>query len=207
MQKNIYIILTISLLTFSCQSTKFNENRGVISNPISENLKSDFKIIRLEKSIGVIFPQEYEVSFNKERFKNRFTPTEEEIRSAEFEIKKQYLESDRRFNYNQVYKRTEEIYGDKKINKRETLEKLMEPAIKEAKKSEKFDRQYIGFIENGKKIILVQFLDFSKDPDGLKNRLTSEFLQGWHGWFESNVRLKEYDMNKKRLNSFGWSDL
>lgn len=178
-----------------------------MSNPISEDLKSKLQIIQLDKSIGVIFPKEYEVNFNKERLKNRFTPTAEEIRNAEIEIQKQYLESDRRFNRNQVYERTEEIYGDQKIDKKKTLEKLMVPAIKEAKRSEKFDRQYVGFIEDGKKIILVQFLDFSKDPDGLKKRLTTDFILGWHGWFETNVRLKEYDTKRKRLNSFGWSHL
>lgn len=207
MQKKLYLILTALLLTLSCGSSKFNEDGGVISNPISEGLKNKLQIIKLDKCTGVIFPKEYEVNFNKNRLQNRFTPTEEEIRNAEVEIQKQYLESDRRFNRNQVYKRTEEIYGDQKIDKKRTFEKLMEPAIKEARRSENFDRQYIGFIEDGKKIILVQFLDFSKDPEGLKNRLTTEFIRGWHGWFETNVRLKEYNMKTKKLNSFGWSHL
>ena len=207
MLKEIIFISIILTLTLSCRSSKVTENGGVISNPISENLKSKLQIIELEKSIGVIFPKEYEVNFNKERIQNRFTPTEEEVRNAEVEIQKQYLESDRRFNRNQVYKRTEEIYGDQKIDKKRTFEKLMDPAIKEARRSEKFDRQYIGFIEDGEKIILVQFLDFSKDPEGLKNRLTTDFISGWHGWFETNVRLKEYDTKRKRLNSFGWSHL
>lgn len=207
MQKAAYFIITYLLLLQSCISSKSSQNGGVISNPISIELKNEIQIIDLSKSKGVIFPKEYEVKFNKERLKNRYTPTAEEIKDAEIEIQKQYLESDRRFNHYQVYKRTEEIYGNQKINKKRTFENLMKPALKEARRSHEFDRQYIGFIEDGKKFILVQFLDFSSDPEGLKSHLTSEFISGWHGWFETNTRLKEYNLNTKRLNSFGWSQL
>lgn len=207
MHKAAYFIIIYLLLLQSCISSKPSKNGGVISNPISIELKNEIQIIDLNKSKGVIFPKEYEVKFNRERLKNRYTPTVEEIRDAEIEIQKQYLDSDRRFNHNQVYNRTEEIYGNQTINKKQTFENLMKPALKEARRSQEFDRQYIGFIEDGKKILLIQFLDFSTDPEDLKNHLTSEFISGWHGWFETNTRLKEYNTKSKRLNSFGWSHL
>ena len=82
----------------------------------------------------MIFPKEYEVNFNQEEL-NRFTPTEEILENAEVEIQKQ--ESDRRFNQDQSYKRTEEIYSNQKIDKKRTFEKLMNPAIEEDKKERK----------------------------------------------------------------------
>ena len=201
MRKLIYI-LTILTLTTACRSHKFNENHGIVIEPISDELKKKIKVLELEKSTGVIFPAEYEINFNREQLKNRFTPTEQEIRNAETEIGKQYLDADRKFIYDQVYVRTEEIYGDQKIDKQQTYSDLMKWPIKEAKRSPKFDRQYIGFIENGDKKLLVQFIDFSKDPYNLKDQLTNSYIGGWHGWFETNVRKKVYNLNTKKLTVF-----
>ena len=201
MRKLIYI-LTILTLTTACRSSKFNENHGIVIEPISDKLKKKIKVLELEKSTGVIFPAEYEINFNREQLKNRFTPTEQEIRNAETEIGKQYLDADRKFIYDQVYVRTEEIYGDQKIDKQQTYSDLMKWPIKEAKRSPKFDRQYIGFIENGDKKLLVQFIDFSKDPYNLKDQLTNSYIGGWHGWFETNVRKKVYNLNTKKLTVF-----
>src|SRR6056297_862849 len=131
MRKAAYFIITYLLLLQSCISSKPSQNIGVISNPVSIEFKNEIQIINLDKSKGIIFPKEYEVKFNKERLKNRYTPTVEEIRDAEIEIQKQYLESDRRFNHYQVNKRTEEIYGNQKINKKQAFENLMKPAFKE----------------------------------------------------------------------------
>ncbi len=194
--------MTILTLTSACRSSNFNENHGIVIEPISDELKKKIKVLDLEKSTGVIFPAEYEVNFNREQLKNRFTPTEQEIRNAETEIGKQYLDADRKFIYDQVYTRTKEIYGDQKIDKQQTYSDLMKWPIKEAKRSPKFDRQYIGFIENGDKKILVQFIDFSKDPYNLKDQLTNSFIGGWHGWFETNVRKKVYNLNTKKLTVF-----
>ena len=201
MRKLIYI-LTILTLTTACRSHKFNENHGIVIEPISDELKKKIKVLELEKSTGVIFPAEYEINFNREQLKNRFTPTEQEIRNAETEIGKQYLDADRKFIYDQVYVRTVEIYGDQKIDKQQTYSDLMKWPIKEAKRSPKFDRQYIGFIENGDKKLLVQFIDFSKDPYNLKDQLTNSYIGGWHGWFETNVRKKVYNLNTKKLTVF-----
>ncbi len=194
-------------MTLGCRSSKFNVNHGVVLEPVSEEVKREIKIVDLEKSTGVIFPKQYDAGYNKGRLSTRFTPTEKEIREAEIEINKQYLESDKRFAYNQNFVR---FKGDSEWTleeRQKDFQDLMEWNKKEAKKSIKFDRQYLGFIENGQKILVIQFIDFSKDPYGLKKQLTESWIGGWHGWFETNVRLKEYNLNTKKLNSFGWPQL
>ncbi len=206
LKKTIYISFILTL-TLSCGSSKFNVNHGVVLEPLSEEVKREMKILDLEKSTGVIFPKEYEAGFNKGRLSNRFTPTENEIREAEIEINKQYLDSDKRFAYNQNFVRFKDDPEWTLEERQKDFQNLMKWNKKEAKKSIKFDRQYLGFIENGQKILVIQFIDFSQDPYGLNDQLTKSWIGGWHGWFETNVRLKEYNMEIKKLNSFGWPQL
>src|SRR5690606_37214811 len=170
LKKTIYISFILTL-TLSCGSSKFNVNHGVVLEPLSENVKREMKILDLEKSTGVIFPKEYEAGFNKDRLSNRFTPTENEIRKAEIEINKQYLDSDKRFAYNQNFVRFKDDPEWTLEERQKDFQKLMKWNKKEAKKSIKFDRQYLGFIENGQKILVIQFSDFSQDPYGLKDQL------------------------------------
>lgn len=206
LKKTIYISI-ILIFTLSCGGSKFKVNHGVVLEPLSDEVKREMKILDLEKSTGVIFPKEYEAIFNKGRFSNRFTPTENEIREAEIEINKQYLDSDKRFVYNQCFVRSSNNTEWTLEERQKDFQNQMKWIKKEAKKSIKFDRQYLGFIENGQKILVIQFIDFSQDPYRLKDQLTKSWIGGWHGWFETNVSLKEYNMATKKLNSFGWPEL
>jgi hypothetical protein len=198
--------LVVLILTIGCRSSKYDVSHGVFLEPISEELKNEIIVIDLEKSIGVIFPKEYKATLIKNVLENRFTPTENEVRLAEIEINKQYLESDKRFAYYQSFINLENDEWSME-DRQKSYRSHIKSSKKEAVKCINFYRQYIGFIENGQKKLLIQFLDFSDDPYGLKNQLTNSFISGWHGWFETNVRLKEYDFETKRLNCFGWSEL
>ena len=206
LKKTIYISIILTL-TLSCGSSKFNVNHGVVLETLSEEVKREMKILDLEKSTGVIFPKEYEVNFNKDRLSIRFSPTENEVREAEIELNKQYLDSDKRFAYNHNFVRFEDNIEWTLEERQKDFQNLMKRNKKEAKKSIKFDRQYLGFIENGQKILVIQFIDFSQDPYRLIDQLTKSWIGGWHGWFETNVMLKEYNMETKKLNSFGWPQL
>ena len=198
--------MVILILTIGCRSSKYDVSHGVFLEPISEELENEIIVIDLKKSKGVIFPKEYKSTIIKNGLENRFTPTENEVRQAEIEINKQYLESDKRFaNYQSFVNLENDEWSIEDRQKR--YRSYIKSSKKESVKSTNFYRQYIGFIENGQKKLLIQFLDFSNDPYGLKNQLTNSFISGWHGWFESNVRLKEYDFETKRLNCFGWSEL
>ena len=205
--KIITIILSVIILTVGCRSTKINESNDFGVESIPMEIKRNIAIIELENSIGAIFPKDYQPKFNKDRLTNRFTPTEEEIRNAEIEISNQYLESDRRFIHNQVYERTDEVYENQEIDKDKEFETLMKQPTMEAKKCIKFDRQYIGFVENEQKILLVNFINLNKDKYKQEQILTNEFIIGFGDWFERNTRMKEYNLETKRLNNFGWSHL
>lgn len=201
MLRTIIAYLFFIFLVTACRSSRFNESHGIVIEPISEEIKKDLKVIKLKKSIGVIFPKEYKVKFNQDIYDIRFTPTEKEIREAEVEINKQYLETDKNF----LYKQNFEVSVNTDWNLQERQKNYINQikwAKKEAKRSIKFDRQYIGYIVNGKKKLLINFLDFSKDPYHLKSQISNSFIDGWHGWFETNTRMKVYTFTTKKLGYY-----
>lgn len=180
-------------MTTSCRSWKLNK---IEANKSSERVK----LIELENSIGVIFPAEFDVYFlNKNA---RFTPSKEEIARVEMEIKKQYLEAQRKFIYEQIYVRTSEVYGDQEIDKQKTYSDIMESVLKIAKRIPKYDRQYVGYLEKEEKIILINFIDFSRDPHNLKKDLAKELIGGFHGWFQSNIITQNFNLNRNELSSY-----
>lgn len=180
-------------MTTSCRSWKLNK---IETNKSSENVK----VIELENSIGIILPAELDVYFLKKS--DRFTPSKEQIVRVESEIEKQYLEAQRQFIYEQVYVRTSEVYGDQKIDKQKTYSDIMESVSKIAERISKYDRQYVGYVENGEKIILINFIDFSKDPHNLEKDLAKELIGGFHGWFQSNIITQNFNLNTNKLTVY-----
>ena len=180
-------------MTTSCRSGKLNK--------IEDNKYSGtVKVIELENSIGVIFPDELDVYFLNKN--DRFTPSNEQIAKVESEINKQYLETQRKFIYEQVYVRTSEVYGDQEIDKQKTYADIMESVTKIAKRIPKYDRQYVGYVENGEKIILINFIDFSRDPHNLKKDLAKELIGGFHGWFQSNIITLNFYLSTNKLSVY-----
>jgi hypothetical protein len=192
MQKLTFIFIILILAT-SCRSGKLYK---IETNKVSDNVK----VIDLENSFGVIFPAELEVYFlNKNK---RFTPSKEQISKVESEIDKQYLEAQRKFIYEQVYVRTSEVYGDQEIDKQKTYSDIMDSVSKIAKRIPNYDRQYVGYVENGENIILINFIDFSKDPHNLEENLAKELIGGFHGWFQSNIITQNFNLNTNKLSVY-----
>ena len=192
MQKLTFIFI-ILILTTSCRSWKINK---IEANKSSEKIE----LIELENSIGVIFPAELDVYFLNKN--DRFTPSKEQIARVEMEIEKQYLEAQRQFIYEQVYVRTSEVYGDQEIDKQKTYSDIMESVSKIAKRIPKYDRQYVGYVENGEEIILINFIDFSRDPHNLKKDLAKELIGGFHGWFQSNIITQNFYLSTNELSVY-----
>ena len=195
--------MILFVLTISCRSSKYNESYGTVLEPLPKEIKDKIVILKLKKSIGVIFPKEYEGFkgyFSTGIYENRFTPNENEIRKMEFEIEKQYLDTERKWANYQAFNWPEDIYQTQE-EKQIEYNNLMKYSKKEAKEIKYFDRQYIGYLVNGDKYIFIKFFDFRKDPYKLKNQLTESVIDGWHGWFTTNVRQKKYNLNKKILSN------
>jgi len=197
------LILIILILIFSCKSSKISNDKSVYALAFSDSLKIEYPKLKLENSFGVIFPKECSNAFKNNRFLDRFTPSKQEIREVEIEISKQFLEARRRFVYNQVYLNQEQVYGNQKINKQKEYSEWMKREIKLNKDVKNYHRQYIGFIENNQKNLMVNFLDLREDVEMI-NYITSYSISFGHS--KANFKM-EYNIETKRLNCIGWSHL
>jgi hypothetical protein len=190
----------------------FNVSHGVALNRIDSNLKKDIRFVHFDSSIGVIFPADYgkqkfgsNIYWQKRTF---FTPDTNLIKQIDTTIKNQYCIAMTRFD-DAVWKRT--LDNLKEDSESESLKRAKEQMTEQKKRFKKFcpkwqqdliyhDRQYIGFItEDGDKIIYIQFLDFRQDPYNLKPAFEISWIDGWHGWFETNTNRLHFHVNKNLL--------
>ncbi|MFP3591350.1 hypothetical protein [Chryseobacterium sp. SIMBA_038] len=206
-KKNPLIILSVFFLV-SCVSTptdNFNINQGISVVKIDEKLKDSIQLLNFKNSNGIIFPQEYaEKKFgNKQRY---FTPNSEMIKETVLQLKNQYCIAIKNFrDY-----RKEQTLSDLK-NDTDKLKEALKYYIKQDKLLQKncpkhqekldfSDKQFIGlYNEKGEKLILIQIINFKNDPYNLKPTCYSSWIDGWHGWFETNLQIMHYNLETKKI--------
>ena len=178
--RNIYKILSIfCFLLISCSK---NSNEKPQKTELNDTI-TKLKVIKFEKSIGVIFPKSF---FNKRetseysREKRYFTPNEKTIR----DIEKKLPEASKIFdNY----------WGDSEWQK-----------IFNIKASHTFlyDKQYSGYInQKNDSVIYINLFNFETDPYKLKERIEKEDVSGSDSWYNTNYCLLEYNMNSQSFSS------
>ena len=153
------------------------------------------------RTVGVVFPGEYgKRNFGKDaRGTNKafFTPDTNLIRSIDQKVFNQYC--------NAI-----ETYWQKYLDGQtgDSTHRSGKAAALAAKKyctlwKETFpfyDRQYVGYTTtSGERIIIIKFLDFRQDPYQLKPSLAVSWIDGWHGWFYSNVVQLFYHVGSNTL--------
>jgi len=190
----------------------FDVNHGVVIEHVDSNIKKNIHLVHFTHSTGVIFPAAYgEKKFGRNKWwegKTFFTPDSVLIKKIDKEISDQYGIAHMRFNSLNWDGTIERLKADSDFKELKIARKQRH--IQE-KREKKFwakwknnliydDRQYIGYISaNGEKIIYVQFLNFREDPYGLKPMLANSWIEGWHGWFETNRRLLHFHIEKNLL--------
>jgi hypothetical protein len=67
------------------------------------------------------------------------------------------------------------------------------------------DKQVIAFTsaKYKGKVLLIQLLDFRDDPYKLKELSRVQFIDGWHGWFETNREWLYYNIEENKLSVHG----
>ena len=175
-------------------------------------IQDSVALLEVGRSRGAIFPATFELGFNREQLRRRFTPSPALIREIEPDVQRQFWEASIRFTRNQVWGRDDEVYGEGQAPTEEErltrFASFVTVANWEASRYARLDRQYAGFYNpRGERVVLIQFLDFCADPHQLRPHLAAAWIGGWHGWFETNVRLLEYNVERNRLNAFGWGQL
>ena len=63
-----------------------------------------------------------------------------------------------------------------------------------------YDKQFVGYKnDSGETIIYIQLLDFREDPYNLKPAFSISWIDGWHGWFETNTHRVHFHVEKNLL--------
>jgi len=212
----ILLLLTISSCKGQTQKqTKedaFNVSHGVALDRIDSALIKDIRFVHFHSSIGVIFPKEYaKKRFGKTLGREKqvfFTPDTTLIKQIDKEIISQYCIALTRFD-SAVWDRTiENLKDDKDEKSLQRAKKQMADQKESFKKNCPHwqhdllyhDRQYIGYTnESGEKLIYIQLLDFRQDPYNLKPAFGISWIDGWHGWFETNTNRLHFHIDKNLL--------
>ena len=212
------IILFLTLTSCKGQNKEqtkedaFNVSHGVAIERIDSTLLKEIRFVHFDNSEGVIFPAEYgKQKFGKNMWWEKrifFTPDTNLIKQIDTAIINQYCVAMRRFN-DAVWNRTIENLEDDSEKKSlatakqqmaEDKKRFEESCPKWQKELEYYDKQYIGFVtQQGEQIIYIQLLDFRQDPYKLRQQFTTLWIDGWHGWFETNTMTFHYHVEKKLL--------
>ena len=130
---------------------------------------------------GVIFIADYPVNFQLKNSIDRFTPSLNDIKTCE-----RYL----LMNLSDVkYVDLQGFYSPRGL----------------LKKLKTYKRQYVGFIDANKdSIILVQLLNFKHQKEAMKNfdEWDSQFLLGFDGYYEANIKRLQVNISKKNVSLY-----
>lgn len=207
MNKTI-ILLTISFI-INCysQNDKFNESHGLNIIPLDTLIEKTLEI-RYPNCHFIVFPENYsqKVCRSSSTF---FMPDSSTISYINQNIGLQYQISSYKFMENFYRNALKEDYGsggDKTYRRaiKKDYKKLKKNKLKNYQKHEsvinQFDKQIIGFInDKGEKLILIQMIDFREDPYNLKPYFKKGWIDGWHGWFETNVRRLHFHLKNNQF--------
>ena len=187
-----------------------NGGGGVFLQPVADSVAAEVLTLHFGRSTAVAFPAAYEPPFSLSPELDRFTPDSALVRLLERKVAEQYVEANMRFVRHQVNDRGLEVYSeplDAQAKPRE-LQSAKKWSERWARKLPRLDKQYVALVnDEGERVVVIQLLDFSRDPHGLRDSTSKAWISGWHGWFETNVRVLEYIVEKDRLNAWGWAQL
>jgi len=212
---NKYLILLLFILWLTnCKILHKNkslafEGGGSYIQSIDSISRHEIQIISFSHSIGVIFP----ASFAKKIFnantlheKSFFTPDSNLVRKIDKEVNYQYCFTE--YNHNKQFwghfihsTRTDSINPILSSDEKAIINEIsLEECLSWQRNTAYYDKQYIGYISAaGHKVIFIKLFDFREDPKKLKPLFFTSWIDGWHGWFYSNMRQLCFDVNENKL--------
>lgn len=211
--KTLILISVILLGHFSFgqnQSGAVEENYGVSLKKGDSTDINNTIIFRVDSFEAVIFPASYaSKEFGRsDQYKNVKFITADTVlvKEALAQLNYQYCNALLKFN-----KRTwqQTIKFQKEEGLRKDLKKIKQQQKVQLDRHNRFcpqqqeqlkvkDKQIIAYKNvSGDTILFIQTLDFRQDPYKLKQYFTTAWIEGWHGWFETNTMGFHYHKEKK----------
>lgn len=188
------------------------ENYGVSLKKGDSTDLSTAVTIRFDSSEVVIFPASYAAkAFGRsDQYKNvKFITADQGlVREALEQLYKQYCNALSKFN-RRTWQQTIEIHKEEGLRK--DLKKTRRQQKEQLDRHKKFcpqqqeqltvkDKQVIAYKNvSGDTILFIQTLDFRQDPYKMRQHFATAWIDGWHGWFETNTMRFHYHADKKLL--------
>ena len=186
------------------------EGGGSYIVPVDSSIKKDVYVIHYSHSESIIFPASYGVKrFTNNKWavnKTFFTPDSELIKKVDKEINYQYcLASD---NYDKKYwgssfhaNKADSLKPVLNVDETEIISEIsLNGCLWWQKNHDYIYKQYIGYINtSGDRVLDIKLIDFRQDPHKLKTNVSLGWIDGWHGWFYSNVHEIYFHIKKNRL--------
>ena len=195
--KTPIFILLFKLFAFGQQAEdKSNVDHGVSLKAVDSSEKENVYILKFDSSKAVVFPASYakKILGRSEQYNDVifFKPDSSLVNSA---------------LRDQTFRNT--IKTHKENGLRKELKKIKKQHKEQLKQHNKLcplqqeqlkfkDKQLIAFYRSsGDTVLYIQLLDFRQDPYNLKKYFTSSWIDGWHGWFETNTMRLNFHAEKK----------
>ena len=211
------LIIISSLIIGHCsfgQQTedKFNVDHGVSLKCADSSEKENIYILKFDTSKAVVFPATYAKNLfgHSDQYKEAtfFKPDSNLVKVALTELENQYCTSLLMFR-KRTWQNTIDIHKEDGLRKE--LRKIKKQQKKQLKLHNKFcplqreqlnfkDKQVIAFYRpSGDTLLYIQILDFRQDPYKLQPHFMTSWINGWHGWFETNTMRFHFHADKKLL--------
>jgi hypothetical protein len=213
--KTLILISAILLGQFSFgqnQNGAVEENYGVALKKVDSADLNNTIIFGVDSGEVVIFPAAYafKIFGRSDQYKNVQFITADTglVREALFQLNKQYCNTLSKFN-ERTWQQTIEIHKEEGLRK--DLKKIRQQQKEQVNRHVKFcpqqqeqltvrDKQVIAYKNAlGDTIFFIQTLNFRQDPYKLKQHFATAWIDGWHGWFETNTMRFHYHPDKKLL--------
>ena len=211
--KTLILISAILLGHFSFgqnQNGAVEENYGVSLKKGDSTDLNQTIIFRVDNGEAVIFPASYSFKIfgRSDQYKNvQFvTPDTVLVKEALAQLNLQYCNALLKFN-KRTWQQTIKLHKEEGMRK--DLKKIRQQQKVQLDRHNRFcpqqqvqlrvkDKQIIAYKSAlCDTILFIQTLDFRQDPYNLKQYFTSTWIDGWHGWFETNTMRFHYHRDKK----------
>jgi hypothetical protein len=191
---------------------------GIVTERIDSIIVKQIKVINTRQSNIIAFPAEYSqrrnvgVTDTVEQH-TYFTPDSITLMKMNEALKSQYCDAKRyraTTSYNHMIKLFGKEWGQSYIKEqKQSMKKELDFINKncDQKKADldSIDKQVIAFISNKYKgkVLFIQLCDFRDDPYKLRESAKKQMIDGWHGWFETNLETFYYNIGQNKLSVHG----
>lgn len=214
----VYVILIFIKFTGFSQNPPGTIGVGIVTERVDSAIVKLIKVINTGQSNIIAFPAEYsqnrnEGSTDTAEQRTYFTPDSMTLIKMNEALKSQYCDAKRyraTTSYNHMIKLFGKEWGLSYVNEQKKamkneLDFIDKNCSQKKVDIDSIDKQIIAFVSTKYKgkVLFIQLCDFRDDPYKLRERAKKQMIDGWHGWFETNLETFYYNVEQNKLSVHG----